>query len=81
MVKNLSETCQKCASGLYALSYNWGKCEQCPVGGECSNGILGIKNGFFCKCLIYCYIKKGYWRMNNNTNYIYECKPSSGSCM
>ena len=54
--------CKQCTRLQYTLP-NENICKQCPEGGNCTDGILSLK--------------KGYWRNSNTTDNIYVCFPNS----
>lgn len=45
----------------------YGKCEDCPIGGDCFGGVLVPK--------------PGYWRSDKNSSQLHKCSPNSESCL
>ncbi|KAL4432516.1 hypothetical protein ABPG74_013370 [Tetrahymena malaccensis] len=62
---NNFQECQTCENGKYSLDY--ASCYPCPNGGDCQNGIIQLKQGF--------------WREESNSSDIIECTNRQENCI
>ncbi|KAL4467919.1 hypothetical protein ABPG74_013254 [Tetrahymena malaccensis] len=62
---NNFQECQACDEGKYSLDFSG--CYSCPYGGECTGGVI--------------YLKQGFWREELYSSEIIECTNRLGNCI